>query len=295
MTQQKATRMDKGFRLAVNTSIFDGYDLETALASIKKCGFNFFELAYNQGYVGNLNQDLFGVENGNNINKLKEKYQLSVLALGCTMDLSSDNFLEIFSPRLRFAQLIGAKYINVCTAKRENKDKMICNLKSLRPILEETGCILCLENGGDYNFNAFITLEEGIELLNELGDDVYSINFDPGNMVTYDKNLDVVAQSIKSLDYVRYFHIKDVCITGEKFRFIPVEGRGLINYQEIIYGLKQRGIPCSFEIPLRIYRELDSTPRRFEKAAELAVIENTLIKSREYVETIPGNINFERE
>lgn len=278
--------MTKSLRLAVNTSVFDGYDLDTTFATIKKCGFNFFELAYNQGYVGNLNQDLFGAENANKVNELKQKYQLETLALGCTMDLSADGFLAIFSPRLHFAKLIGATYINVCTTKRANKAKMVSNLKSLRSVLEETGCILCLENGGDYNFNAFITMKEGMALLEELGDDVYSINFDPGNMVTYDKTLDVVVQSLLSLDYVRYFHIKDVCIAENKFRFIPVEGKGLIDYRRIVSELKQRDIPCSFEIPLRMYRDSDSTPHIFEEAADLAIIEETLIKSRKYIESI---------
>lgn len=273
-------------KLAVNTSIFDGYDIETTFSTIKKCGYNFFELAYNQGYVGNLNQELFGKENAEKINRLKEKYDLSTFAMGATMDLSVDGFLGIFAPRIYFAQSIGVKYINVCTTKLENKAKMISNLKSLRPVLEQTGCVLCLENGGDYNFNAFITMDEGIELLQELGDDVYSINFDPGNMVTYNKQLDVFAESIQSLDYSQYFHIKDVVIAEDKFRFIPVTGQGMINYASIVAELKQRNIPCSFEIPLRIYRELDSTPQRLDVPVELAVIEETLIKSREYIESI---------
>lgn len=277
--------MSNALRLAVNTSIFDGYDLETTLSSIKKCGYDFFELAYNQGYVGNLNQELFGQENAAKINHLKEKYALSTLAMGATMDLSVDNFLEIFSPRLYFAQSIGVKYINVCTTKIENKAKMIHNLKSLRPVLEETGCILCLENGGDYNFNAFITMAEGIELLNELGNDVYSINFDPGNMLTYDKTLDVQTESMQSLDYVQYFHIKDAIIQENKFRFVPVQDKGLIRYRDIVAQLKARDIPCSFEIPLRIYRDLDSTPHRFESAVDISIILETLIRSREFVES----------
>lgn len=278
--------MNNPLRLAVNTSIFDGYDIETALSSIKKCGYNFFELAYNQGYVGNLNQELFGKENAEKINRLKEKYGLSTMAMGATMDLSVDGFFEIFAPRIYFAQSIGVKYINVCTTTLENKAKMILNLKSLRPVLEETGCVLCLENGGDYNFNAFITMDEGIELLNELGSDVYSINFDPGNMVTYDKTLDVATESMRSFDYTQYFHIKDVVILEDKFRFIPVSGKGMIDYCPMIVELKKRDIPCSFEIPLRIYRELDSTPKRFDAPADLSVIEETLIQSREYVESI---------
>lgn len=278
--------MTKALRLAVNTSIYDGYDLETTLSSIKKCGYNFFELAYNQGYVGDLNQDLFGRENAENINRLKEKYGLSTLALGATMDLSTENLFEIFVPRLRFAQSIGVKYINVCTTKMANKAQMVENLKSLTPILDETGCVLCLENGGDYNFNAFISMQDGIELLEELGSEHFSINFDPGNMVTYDKTLDVLTESKTSLDYVKYFHIKDVVIDDNKFRFIPVENKGLINYEPIVSQLKSRDIPCSFEIPLRIYRDLDSTPRRFYNPVDLDVIEETLIKSRQYIENI---------
>ncbi len=278
--------MSEALKLAVNTSIYDGYDIETTLASIKKCGFNYFELAYNQGYVGNLKQDLFSQENAHNINILKEKYQLSTLALGCTMDLAADNFLEVFAPRVYFAQSIGVKYINVCTTKRENGKKLIENLRLLTPILEETSCILCLENAGDYNFNAFITLQDGVELLEALASDNYALNFDPGNMVTYDRNLDVEKQSIEALNYSQYFHIKDVSIIDNQFEFIPIEGKGLINYQKIIPLIKQKNIPCSFEIPLRIYRELDSTPKRKDKKIDFSLIEKTLITSKQYIDSL---------
>ncbi|TCP97351.1 sugar phosphate isomerase/epimerase [Cricetibacter osteomyelitidis] len=273
-------------KLSVNTSIYDGYDLDTTLSSIKKCGFKYFELAYNQGYVGNINKDLFSIDNANTVNNLKEKYGLNINALGCTMDLSIDNFLEIFTPRIYFANLIGAKYINICTTKLENKLKMINNLCLLKPLLKNAGCILCLENGGDYNFNAFVTIDDGLELLKELDSDVYSINFDPGNMVTYKKELDVLSQSLIALDYSKYFHIKDVCILNNKFKFIPIEGKGLINYKDIILKLKNKRIPSSLEIPLRIYREIDSTPRRYNERVPLEVIEETLVKSRKYIESI---------
>ena len=277
--------MTQTLKLSVNTSIYDGYDLETIFSSIKKCGFDYFELAYNQGYVSNLNKNLFSVENANRIEQLKKQYGLSTLALGCTMDLSTEGLSTIFLPRLRFAQLIGAKYINVCTTKLKNKVELIKNLKSLKPILEETDCILCLENAGDYNFDAFVTLEDGISLLNETGRDVYSINFDPGNMFTYNNHLNIEQQSLNSLNYSQYFHIKDVTIFENKFRFLPI-GDGLIDYKNIISGLKQKGIPCSLEIPLRIYRELDSTPKRFEQRIDLSVIEKTLIKSKQYIDSL---------
>lgn len=277
--------MNNNFKLAVNTSIYDGYDLDTVFSSIKKCGFDYFELAYNQGYVGNLNQDLFSEGHADYINQLKNKYNLDTFSLGCTMDLSTDNLYDIFSPRLTFANLIGAKYINVCTTKLENKSKLISNLKSLKPLLESNDCVLCLENGGDYNFNAFIDLNDGSEILKELDSEVYSINFDPGNMVTYNQNLDVIEQSLLAIKRCQHFHIKDVIIEDKKFKFLPI-GKGIINYQEIIRQLGGNSILCSLEIPLRIYRELDSTPRRLPNKVDLDVIEKTLIESRKYINSI---------
>lgn len=275
--------MKNNLKLAVNTSIYDGYDLETIFSSIKKCRFNYFELAYNQGYVSNLNQDLFSEENARYINYLKNKYKLDTLALGCTMDLSTEGLYDIFSARLTFANLIGAKYINVCTTKLENKDKLIINLKSLKSLLEKNHCILCLENAGDYNFNAFVKLEDGLGILNQLDNDFYAINFDPGNMLTYDIKLNLIEQSMNSIKYCKYFHIKDVIIEDDKFRFTAI-GDGMIDYCNIVSQLKRSNIPCSLEIPLRIYRELDSTPKKFEHKTDINVIEETLIKSRKYIE-----------
>ncbi|OBX06170.1 xylose isomerase [Gallibacterium salpingitidis] len=281
--------MNNYFKLAVNTSIYDGYDLETVFSSIKKCGFNHFELAYNQGYVGNLNQDLFSEENANYVNSLKHKYNLDTFALGCTMDLSTDNLFDIFSPRLKFANLIGAKYINVCTTKLELKSKLIDNLKSLKPLLEKNNCVLCIENAGDYNFNAFVDLNDALEILNQLDRKFYAINFDPGNMVTYDKTLNVIEQSLMSIKYCQHFHIKDVIIEDNKFKFLPI-GDGIIDYHKIVKELKNNNISCSLEIPLRIYRELDSTPKRLSNKVDIDLIESTLIKSREYI----SNIIFEK-
>ncbi|MFZ7255115.1 sugar phosphate isomerase/epimerase family protein [Avibacterium avium] len=271
--------------LAINTSIYDGYDLDTIFYSIKKCGFDYFELAYNQGYVGNSTQDLFSEENANYINTLKNKYDLSTFSLGCTMDLSTDNLFDIFHPRLAFANLIGAKYINVCTSKLENKEKLISNLKELRDLLERYNCILCLENAGDYNFNAFVNLDDGIKLLNKLGNDLYSINFDPGNMVTYDREMNVLDESLRAIDYSSHFHIKDVIINNDKFEFTSI-GSGVIDYKDIIRKLKNKNISCSLEIPLRIYRELDSTPKRFPHRVDLDLIERVLINSKKYIDNI---------
>ncbi|HDR0619578.1 sugar phosphate isomerase/epimerase family protein [Pasteurella multocida] len=277
--------MESKIKLAVNTSIYDGYDLETIFSSIRKCGFQFFELAYNQGYVNDFKEDRFSEKHAGEINLLKDKYQLNTLALGCTMDLATDDLSSIFLPRLQFAHLIGAKYINVCTTQLVNKNKLIQNLISLRPLLARFDCILCLENAGDYNFNAFTTLEDGTELLHLLGDERYALNFDPGNMMTYQPHLDIVQQALDSMQYCRYFHVKDVVVQKDRFNFVTI-GQGEIDYSLIVNKLIERDIPFSFEIPLRIYRELDSTPKRIEGLIPLPLIETTLIESKKYIDDI---------
>ncbi|MCL7795861.1 sugar phosphate isomerase/epimerase family protein, partial [Pasteurella multocida] len=233
--------MESKIKLAVNTSIYDGYDLETIFSSIRKCGFQFFELAYNQGYVSDFKEDRFSEKHAGEINLLKDKYQLNTLALGCTMDLATDDLSSIFLPRLQFAHLIGAKYINVCTTQLVNKNKLIQNLISLKPLLARFDCILCLENAGDYNFNAFTTLEDGIELLHLLGDERYALNFDPGNMMTYQPHLDIVQQALDSMQYCRYFHVKDVVVQKDRFNFVTI-GQGEIDYSLIVNKLIERDI-----------------------------------------------------
>ncbi|MCW9717172.1 sugar phosphate isomerase/epimerase family protein [Avibacterium sp. 21-599] len=277
--------MNNNFRLAVNTSIYDGYNIEDIFSSIRKCGFKYFELAYNQGYMSNINQELFNIDNANKINMLKNKYDLDTFSLGCTMDLSTDNLYEIFYPRLKFAHSIGVKYINACTTTSKNKQKLIYNLKSLKPLLEDNNCILCLENAGDYNFNAFVELSDAFEILNELDDKYYSINFDPGNMFTYDRKLNVIEQSLKAIKHSCHFHIKDVYIERDVFKFSAI-GEGMIAYQEIIKKLSKNNILSSLEIPLRMYRKLDSTPKKTLEKIDLNLIELTLIKSKNYIEKI---------
>lgn len=40
--------------IGVNTAMFDGLETDVAFSTIKKAGFRYVELAYNQGYVGDM-------------------------------------------------------------------------------------------------------------------------------------------------------------------------------------------------------------------------------------------------
>lgn len=276
--------MPNNFQFAVNTSIYDGHDLEVAFASIARCGYNKFELAYNQGYVGNLDPQLFSQQNADYVNQLKDKYQLTTVALGCTMDLGSSEMVEAFKTRIQFANKIGAKFLNACTTNIDKLPTLINNLKQIAPIAADNGCVICLENGGDYDYNAFTSVADGIAILDSVDHPAVAINFDPGNTVTYAAQLGCVDQALLALPYCQYFHIKDVKIINGEFYF-PVIGEGEIDFKTIIQQLVAQQIPASFEIPLRMHRLPDSKPIRGEQKVDLSRIEQVLIKSRQNVAT----------
>lgn len=277
--------MSNSLQLAVNMSIYDGYDLEEALFSVKKCGYNYFELAYNLGYVSKVNSELFSEDNANYINKLKHKHNLTVSALGCTMNLADDNMVAAFKERIKFAHMIGAPFLNTCVAKKDEHNVVVANLKQIVPDLNKYGCILCIENAGDYDYNAFTSLADGVNMLNEVASNAIALNWDPGNMVTYAAHLDINQQAMDAITYCKHFHIKDVKIINEEFYFCTI-GDGIIDYSEIVKQLAVKNIPVSFEIPLKMHRLKDSTPIRSEHKVDIDIIENTLVASLNYVKKL---------
>ncbi|MDD1824208.1 sugar phosphate isomerase/epimerase, partial [Photobacterium sp. ZSDE20] len=83
------------------------------------------------------------------------------------------------------------------------------------------------------------------------------------------------------IPFCRHFHIKDVMNWPRKYTF-PAIGKGNINYFEILPHLLSKDIPFSFEIPLRMSRQLDATPSRSENSVPLSEIHSTLKQSIEY-------------
>lgn len=272
-------------QLAVNTAMFDGHDLELAFSTIQQAGFHYVELAYNEGYVGNLNPSLFTAESAARVKDLLQRFELSTLALGCTMNLAGPGMLDKFRLRIQFARMIGARCLNACTTSMAERDLLIKNLRILGPEAQDNGCIICLENGGDYNYNAFAEAEDGLELLEEINHPAVALNVDPGNMLSLCPDLDPVEQTMDMLSACEHFHIKDVIIQDGEFYF-PAIGGGIIDYATILPALAEQGIPCSLEIPLRMHRLADSTPVRSPELAPIAQSLDILVRSRQAIEAM---------
>lgn len=273
--------------IGVNTAMFDGLDIDVAFSTIRKAGFSYVELAYNQGYVGDLPPELFSENNAHYILELLEKYQLRTHSLGATMNMGTEDTVAQFTQRIRFANMIGATWINICVGRLADRARIIANLRELAPIAKDNQCVICLENGGDPNYNVFGLAEEGFTLLEDVASAEVAFNVDAGNIVSLCPETDAIEQAIAMLPAARHCHLKDLEHRDGEIYFTPF-GQGELHYPSMLKELEMRKIPCSLEIPLRMHRQRDSWPVRGDSPIDPAISLEVLIQSRENLEKMLG-------
>lgn len=279
--------MQQKLEPGVNTAMFDGVEPEVAFRTVHDAGFRYIELAYNQGYVGNLDPSLFGAENAARVVDLLAKYQLKTRALGCTMNLAAPDAIAQFTARIEFAGRIGATFLNACIGRRQDRQAIIANLRELAPRAADSGCVICIENGGDPNYDVFAVAEEGLALLEAIDSPAVAFNIDPGNTVSLRPERDAINECIHMLPGTRHAHIKDVLRKEGEF-FFPAIGEGMLDYRPLLQELEQRAIPCSLEIPLRMHRSSDTFPHRAPQPVDPALSLDVLTRSRQQLEKLLG-------
>jgi sugar phosphate isomerase/epimerase len=273
--------------IGVNTAMFDGVDTDVAFRTIREAGFRYVELAYNQGYVGDMPPELFQEGNARHIRELLEKHGLRTHSLGATMNMGAQDAVSQFTQRIRFASMIGATWINICVGRSADRARIISNLRELAPIAEEHQCVICLENGGDPNYDVFRLAEDGFALLDAIDSTAVAFNVDAGNIVSLCPDADAIAEAINMLPGAQHCHLKDLEVRNGEVHFTPM-GQGQLNYVPMLKALEARAIPCSLEIPLRMHRQRDSYPVRADAPIDPARSLDVLIQSREALEKMTG-------
>lgn len=269
--------------IGINTAMFDGLEADVAFSTIRQAGFGYVELAYNQGYVGDMPPALFGEENARTIRDLLEKHQLRTHSLGATMNMGAEDTVAQFRRRIGFASLIGAKWINVCVGRSADRQQIISNLRELAPFAEEHQCVICLENGGDPNYDVFRLADDGFALLEAIGSPAVAFNVDAGNIVSLCPGVDAINEAIAMLPGAQHCHLKDLEVRDGEVYFTPI-GQGQLNYVPMLKELEARAIPCSLEIPLRMHRQRDSYPVRGDAPVDAGRSLEVLLQSRAALE-----------
>jgi sugar phosphate isomerase/epimerase len=274
--------------ILISTAAYDGYDLATAFQEISQLGVGRVEIAFIEGYTDPFSEDYFNDDHAAEIKALLTEHRLKCLSFSSHVDLSRDGIVDIFSNRMTFAKKLGAKYIVSNAAPLSNKNRFMQNIKKLAQTADGLEMIIVLENPGDGKPNVMDSGEPAANLIREIDRETVKINYDFGNLLSHCFGKLQPQEDYKFVrDCAAHYHIKDVASDNTGWYFTQI-GKGTIDYQKILNELAALPgpVPVSLEIPLRIRRGPDASPRRASQPVDLTEIRRVMTSSVKFVKSM---------
>ncbi len=271
--------------ILISTAAYDGYDLATAFKEISRTGVDLVEIAFIEGYTDPFTEDYFTDGNAAKIRNLLAEHNLKCLSFSSHVDLSRDGIVKVFKNRMAFAEKLGSKYIVSNAAPLQHKRQFMQNIKELGQTAAGLGMVIVLENPGDGKANVMDSGAPSATLIEEIGQETVKINYDFGNLLSHCFEKIRPEEDYKFVrDCAVHYHIKDVASDDSGWYFTEI-GKGTIDYQKILKELAvlSQPVPISLEIPLRIRRAPDASPRRASQPVDLAEIRRVMTGSVDFV------------
>lgn len=276
--------------LIISTAAYDGYDLEVAFREIAATGVDLVEVAFIEGYMDPFTEDYFSEENAAKIFALLAEYNLECMSFSSHVDLAREGIVDIFKRRMAFARHLGAQYIISNAAPLPEKKQFMKNIAQLGQTAASLDMIIALENPGDGKPNVIDSGQPAARAIEEIGLASVKINYDFGNLLSHCFGKLKPEHDYKQvLAQTAHFHIKDVAQDDAGFYFTEI-GKGTIDYQKILEELAavSNSVPLSLEIPLRVTRAPDASPRRASEPVDLAEIRRIMNGSVNFVKQVTG-------
>jgi sugar phosphate isomerase/epimerase len=273
--------------ILISTAAYDGYDLATAFKEISRAGVDLVEIAFIEGYTDPFTEDYFNDDNTAKITTLLAKHNLKCLSFSSHVDLSRDGIVEVFNNRMVFAKKLGSKYIVSNAAPLQNKSQFMQNIKELGQTAAGLNMVIVLENPGDGKANVMDSGAPAANLIEEIAQESVKINYDFGNLLSHCFDKIRPEEDYKFVrDCAVHYHIKDVASNDSGWYFTEI-GKGTIDYRRILKELAtlSEPVPISLEIPLRIRRAPDASPRRAALPVDLKEIRQVMERSVNFVKT----------
>jgi sugar phosphate isomerase/epimerase len=189
---------------------------------------------------------------------------------------------------MAFAKQLGSKYIVSNAAPLESKSQFMQNIKELGQTAADLKMVIVLENPGDGKANVMDSGEPAANLIEEIGQETVKVNYDFGNLLSHCFGKIQPQDDYKFVrDCAVHYHIKDVVSDDSGWYFTEI-GKGAIDYQKILKELAAlpEPVPISLEIPLRIRRAPDASPRRASRPVDLAEIRRVMTGSVNFVKQV---------
>ena len=276
--------------LIISTAAYDGYDLDVAFREIAEIGVDLVEVAFIEGYTDPFTEAYFNQENASKISSRLDAHGLKCMSFSSHVNLAREGIVEIFKRRMAFARQLGAQYIISNAAPLPDKHQFMENITQLGHTAASLDLIIALENPGDGNPNVIDSAEAAARTIEEIGLESVKINYDFGNLLSHCFGKLMPEQDYKKvLDQTAHFHIKDAARDDTSWYFTEI-GKGTIDYHSILRELAafSDAVPLSLEIPLRITRAPDASPRRASEPVDLAEIKRIMTASVNFVKQAIG-------
>lgn len=273
--------------ILISTAAYDGYDLATAFKEISALGIDLVEIAFIQGYTDPFTEDYFNAENAAQIIDLLAEHGLKCMSFSSHVDLSQAGIVDVFKNRMAFARRLGSTYIVTNAAPLHNKRRFMQNIKELGHTADGMQMVVVLENPGDGKPNVIDSGQPAARIIEQIGLDAVKINYDFGNLLSHCFEKLRPEEDYKFvLNCTAHYHIKDVAFDESGWYFTQI-GQGSIDYRRILRQLTAlpEAVPLSLEIPLRIRRAPDASPRRAPVPVDLKEIRRVMKGSLEFVRT----------
>ena len=275
--------------LIISTAAYDGYDLAVAFEEIAQTGVDLVEIAFIEGYTDPFTEDYFNDRNAAKISALLDNFGLKCLSFSSHVNLAGEGIVDIFKNRMSFARKLGARYIISNAAPLAAKDQFMKNIAELGETAASLDMIIGLENPGDGNPNIIDSGEPAARAIEEIGLASVTINYDFGNLLSHCFSKLKPEQDYKHvLPQSGHFHIKDVAFDESSGWYFTEIGKGTIDYETILKELAafSNTVPLSLEIPLRVSRASDASPRRASQPVALEEIRRVMKGSVDFVKRV---------
>jgi sugar phosphate isomerase/epimerase len=237
--------------IAINTLVFYGYPLDTALEEIVQLTRD-VEPVYISKYDPALDEDYFNEHNARTLRRQLEGLRLTATSMASHMDLGLPDSVDIFTRRMDFAKAIGAGMILTNASHKSREQMFFRNIETLAAHAENLDLTIALENPGDGQDQLLGTGSDGAAILKKLGSDRVKLNYDFSNVFTYSQTTTRPEKELTSvLPYVRHLHLKNVKPWDGGWAICSLD-EGVIDYRSLFRQFPAlSSIPMSIELPLR--------------------------------------------
>ena len=267
--------------VAISTALFDGYPIETAIEQIAASGARSLEPAYIKGYL-DFDESAFSAANARHVATLIAGARLSVTGVSAHLDLALHNAAEMLRQRIRFAAALGARWLITNTGAASSRERILATIEAVLPDCEAEGVSLALENPGHGSGDLIGCGADGAALAAAIGSPHVRLNYDVGNIFTYNRGERLPEQDITDArDYIAHLHLKDIAADGQDWTFAAI-GDGVINFEAIWRSVPDE-VPVAIELPLRLNRPQRKDPVRGAQRLPLPILQLAMRRSLDFV------------